>query len=141
MPDNPDLLPCPFCGEMPNASADIYASVACINDNCLMDWVGSVDKTGNVAAAIAAWNTRADRWIPVSERLPEFPDENKFDRSVLGTVELQGKRRVTEIFFTHDGFFESSFYTFTAPEWADGNLRLIAWQYMPLPELPEEVEG
>jgi len=77
------------------------------------------------------------RWIPVSERLPEFPPETKLDRSVLGTVELQGKRRVTEIYFTHDGFFETSFHTFTAPEWTDGHLRLIAWQYMPLPLPPE----
>jgi len=56
-------------------------------------------------------------------------------------MEIRGKRLVTEMYFTYDNSFEYGHREFTAPNWSDGDHRLIAWQYMPLPALPKEVEG
>ena len=81
------------------------------------------------------------RWIPVSEGLPEFPPETKRGGSVLCVYERDGEhRKVTEIYFTCDGFFEMGACEFAAPNWSDAGIRLIAWRYMPLPPLPKEVK-
>lgn len=60
----PDLLPCPFCGEMPEVENISGVLISC---SCKLEpgVYGDIDK------ATTLWNTRADRWIPVSERLPE----------------------------------------------------------------------
>lgn len=67
------LLPCPFCGGI-NLYLDGYEHGSglrwCVT--CL-DCMAKVDP-GTIQQkyrAIAAWNRRADDWIPVSERLPE----------------------------------------------------------------------
>lgn len=99
MTDLPDLLPCPLCG----GEADYFVPkfIQCINCGARSGYYDTC------ADARAAWNTRAaPRWIPVTERLPEFQDETKLDRSVLCTMEIKGKRHVTEIYFTHDNSFE-----------------------------------
>lgn len=64
------LRDCPFCG----GEAKLR-SVATNNENRL--WFVVCHNCTSPAVypereeAIAAWNRRADRWIPVSERLPE----------------------------------------------------------------------
>lgn len=60
-----DLLPCPFCGEMPEVENISGVLISC---SCKLE----PGVCGDINTAIAAWNTRAEpRWIPVSERLPE----------------------------------------------------------------------
>ena len=67
-----ELRPCPFCGG--------EASVACGSIMGPARWVECEDcgaegstQFSNESAA-EAWNRRAERWIPVSERLPEQAD-------------------------------------------------------------------
>ena len=88
------------------------------------------------------------RWIPVSERLPELEPGNitKTIR-VLCTYIRYDVRVVFESVWDEE---REHFYwdyaadypaTFSAPDFTNGNERIIAWQYMPRPALPEEVEG
>ena len=90
----------------------------------------------------------APRWIPVSERLPELEPGNitKTIR-VLCTYIRYDVRVVFESVWDEE---REHFYwdfaadypaTFSAPDFTNGNERIIAWQYMPRPALPEEVEG
>lgn len=68
-PTAPDLLPCPFCGEMPTFTES--GRVTCRNKNCD---VYVITNDGDLFRE-AQWNTRAaPRWIPVTERLPEEND-------------------------------------------------------------------
>ena len=70
-----ELLPCPHCGGKAKIKpAGFYLHIEC----CECQSRGkpfntdTSDFTYNAKEeAIAAWNTRIDRWIPVSERLPE----------------------------------------------------------------------
>lgn len=51
------LLPCPFCGGEALATDDCSKSyIACSNDDC---WAIVETTEGNLAEAIARWNTRA----------------------------------------------------------------------------------
>lgn len=67
-----ELKPCPFCGgeagfQYGYFNSDVY--VRC-NECRACSEVRVSEK-----AAIAAWNRRADGWIPVSERLPNVPEK------------------------------------------------------------------
>lgn len=80
MDDAPELMPCPFCGGLPEA--DIY----CHSDNddgrgivacgCgaetvgpRLNWVdGSREQAASIAVAVSRWNSRADlapQWQPI----------------------------------------------------------------------------
>jgi len=97
----PDLKPCPFCGEMPKLvkmfdgrTRTIEIQPNCIPGKCHKRGVVTTTTFEELrelaeSEAIAAWNARADdaeltalrarveqleaaqRWVPVSERLPE----------------------------------------------------------------------
>lgn len=63
------LKNCPFCWE----EAELYVKcdmfwARCLNEDCGAKRILKFDKTEE---AIEDWNCRKDRWIPVSERLPE----------------------------------------------------------------------
>ena len=67
-----ELKNCPFCGDnnvkpYNLLGQDTDYAVACCNIDCGAE---GPDKDTE-EAAIKAWNTRTDWWIPVSERLPE----------------------------------------------------------------------
>jgi len=123
MPDQPDLLPCPFCGG--DCSCNPFGgsisepfTFFVICHKC----GAQTRRYGTAEQAIAAWNTRADRWIPVSERLPEpFVDVNGYSKSGVNIG-----------YFTASGLWYE--------EGADMSWRNIT-HWMPQPALPEEVEG
>jgi len=52
MPDKPELLPCPFCGQMPDVERD--GAYMLINCGCKME----PGVFGDPDLAIAAWNAR-----------------------------------------------------------------------------------
>jgi len=89
--------------------------------------------------ALAGAAKRAPRWIPVTERLPKM-DRRVHRIKVLCSYEtIENDKCVGEAWW--DGIsFESDYY-YNAPIFASRYARIIAWQYMPLPALPEEVEG
>ena len=69
------LKPCPFCGSdgriitdepnCPHYRTTFY--VICMNSMCECELRHSIDKE----LAITAWNTRADGWVSVKDRLPK----------------------------------------------------------------------
>ena len=70
------LRNCPFCGSEPEVSmygplieGEPRIVIWCVNSECPMDDVGG-NNFDTEDAAIKAWNTRADVWISVEDRLP-----------------------------------------------------------------------
>ena len=76
-----EAKPCPFCGKEPHIYAS-YGLISCRNKECIADATNGEATLG----FIEQWNTRpiedalnkriaeleeAQRWIPVSERLPD----------------------------------------------------------------------
>lgn len=128
----PELLPCPFCGEMPELEQEFdYVSIGCGNQNCKMDNVDVFcqDQPNDLITAIAAWNTRAaQRWIPVTERLPEV--------GVLVLVySAEHWTKSTLAVLKDDGI-----------SWRESKTDLMLYprevtHWMPLPLPPKEVEG
>ena len=117
-----DLKLCPFCGD---TYAVIYTTLEdgycaeCLECHAKTDWFSTK------AEAIAAWNRRADGWIPVTERLPE---ENRLVQVYNGSVTC-GILREPQIIgggwmiaFDYSGVLE---FQFPVTHW------------MPLPQPPE----
>ena len=81
----------------------------------------------------------ADRWIPVTERLPEEKDAgilkklgtNKRSDYVLATVEVKGER-MTATARTYDGKWDWNM------KYAFPDYKVIAWQPIPKPYTEEE---
>ena len=116
-----DLLPCPFCGEMPEVeNTNDYVIISC---SCKLE----PGTCGDINTAIAAWNTRAAPcWIPVSERLPEV------DVPVLVIGENCYNQKVVVVrHLTDFGWYDEN----------DDYLMAFVTHWMPLPEPPKEVEG
>lgn len=63
------LKPCPFCGGAATTAGSRQKSHQAWCEHCSTVQMGSFFITED--DAIAAWNRRADGWIPVTERLPE----------------------------------------------------------------------
>lgn len=77
-----DLKPCPFCGGIPEvrqfANPKNWYSVECVDCHCKTDGyrhnrVAGTDEE-NITANADIWNRR-EKWIPVSERLPDKPGD------------------------------------------------------------------
>jgi hypothetical protein len=71
-----ELIPCPFCGgvNVELHCLNFVASLYQLHHACLNIFHG-ITITGTKEEVISKWNTRSDRWIPVTERVPE--DERK----------------------------------------------------------------
>ena len=113
-PTADDLLPCPFCGQMPVITQTKNGVlVSCVEPKCPMDIVATyIDLSPS--DVITAWNTRAEpRWIPVSERLPEEND----------AVLVVWKDGDIGLAFMHKDDWD------------------YATHWMPMPEPPKGVEG
>lgn len=95
----------------------------------------------SAADAIAAWNRRADPWVPVGERLPALED------FVLLTIERKDGSR-----FVSGGWLEEEPESVSPEDWPpdgcefeaewscealmDGG-KVVAWSELPLPAPPE----
>ena len=66
-----DLLPCPFCGGTKIGIIEALGVYWGKCDDCFASGPMEGDTEHETAAA---WNQRAPRWIPVSERLPDTAD-------------------------------------------------------------------
>lgn len=100
------------------------------------DWLSEVNLTKEnikiAFAGIRATALESQRWIPVSERLPEEQTtigEYVFSKNVLGT----------------EGFtIRKAYYNYTTKEWFDGNEEM-EWtgitHWMPLPKEPYMTES
>ena len=137
-----ELRPCPFCGE---PADDRYNRLAkCSNKQCLMNYWIEDDADFYIRDD---WNTRpieddlrkriaeleeAQRWIPVSDRLPEDGvavlvafTENPKDIDIL-----------TAKYYKHYAGFGGLDNWWNIEGWHTGNVT----HWMPLPEPPEVTE-
>ena len=82
---------------------------------------------------VAAVVPVADRWVPVTERLPDeefnewakmFPDGNVEPFEVI--VYIKGGKVSTTLYYDNGDFFDQDCYSYNVTHW------------MPLPELPKE---
>ena len=107
--------------------------------NCVL-----VMDTGEILEALdmaisALKKQEEDRWIPVTERLPEEKDAgilkklgtNKRSDYVLATVEVEGER-MTVMACTYDGKW------YWNMEYAFPDYKIIAWRPLPEPYEAEE---
>ena len=73
------LLPCPFCGGEAGFGYGYTGGVCRDKEYCFITCkeclqgssLGADIQVWEKESAIKAWNSRADGWIPVSDRLPE----------------------------------------------------------------------
>jgi Lar family restriction alleviation protein len=108
-----ELKPCPFCGskKVKLIESLVAKSVSCYD--CGGSGAYNVDKL----KAIKAWNTRADGWISVEDRLP------KKNTLVLAINSLEG---IYTSIFNEKGWGVSGY----------GYMKNIT-HWMPLPEPPD----
>jgi Lar family restriction alleviation protein len=120
-----DLKPCPFCGGEKVEIKGAYVRHAFIECcKCGIAMVAGESK----AEAIAAWNRRADGWIPVTERLPEEDNEEYLT-----------------CYATKDGIGVPTIRTYIQGRWyADceyvGRSKGLVTHWMPLPQPPAKGE-
>jgi len=71
-----ELKTCPFCGELPKVTKNMpvkgLLSISCENRKC---GVHPHVVEYNRKSAANKWNNRADGWIPVDDRLPNFDED------------------------------------------------------------------
>lgn len=68
MIDEPELLPCPFCGRIPLLAGDDFALWWVRCDPCDIEMA----PFAKADIATAAWNRRASGWTSVEDALPEL---------------------------------------------------------------------
>ncbi|KKK81649.1 hypothetical protein LCGC14_2811330 [marine sediment metagenome] len=105
---NIKLLSCPFCGSNKIRSAlnQPEAFIECSLCDCAMERYGGKDLA-------AVWNTRVDRWIPVSEGLPEDDDIVDVIAEIKKRTETKKTiRRICDIRWSTIETYPGS-YTFT----------------------------
>ena len=97
---NIKLLSCPFCGSNKIRSAlnQPEAFIECSLCDCAMERYGGKDLA-------AIWNTRIDRWIPVSEGLPKLVNDDGYEYSKK--VQIVYKKMIIEASFSkhHNQWF------------------------------------
>ncbi len=137
------LLFCPLCGKSATVEENIGRNegekamfhAACNNYRCglysgLRPWRATKEE------AIAAWNRRPDKWIPVSARLPEK------DLLVLLYLQNQTQTNITtgKIYASADSRFDGEFCVGLDELSPCFLKRETVTHWQPLPEPPKEVE-
>ena len=137
-----DLRPCPFCGsDGVLVSYGAGLRVECSVPRCAIGPLANPE-----AEAIAAWNRRAEGWIPVGERLPEAGDNvagyivaTRHGRLMLGYPGWTGDGELERVDGSRCDDGDGCVY------WNTDGLRdeekecITHW--MPLPEPPAETDG
>ena len=122
-----ELKPCPFCGAMPTKLNSRYT---CSTFGCALQENTVSAKEWNTRPIEDALNARiaeleaVQRWIPVSERLPEF------DQDVFAIVEGD-----FVIGYFYEAWEGNVYFSVN-----EGDAMMVATHWMPLPKLPEVQE-
>ena len=79
MPNTETPAPCPFCGSAPRLERFTYEyAYGCTSDACKVR-PSTKEDCRTPEEALAAWNTRAHGWTPVTEKLPPDFDPHTDD--------------------------------------------------------------
>lgn len=125
-----ELLPCPFCGGTDIKTHDLYGTkwmTMCEAGCCGRSGLTEED-------SIKAWNTRADGWVSVDDRLPEYGKP---------VIIIANGHRQNVIYFRDNGGEDHP-----TPDWyevyrygddTDAYIPAhLVTHWMPLPEAPHE---
>lgn len=144
-----ELKPCPFCGSKAQLvryetkTGEVWYGVRCSNYDCIGNDISP--EFGLETRAVNWWNLRskddgstAQKWIPVTERLPEELQKEccAWSERVRPSVDVLVKIKGSKTLYT-------AWYSYSYKEWTDvreEHTFIGVTHWMPLPEPPKEVE-
>ena len=127
-----ELKPCPFCGGEAELTSGSTSAVACSKCNVHTSFITNIYGEDTTQRAIDRWNTRADGWISVDERLPEadfaaiYDVDSEYPSYI---VMIEGATVPTNLYFDGEDWSEEQ-------DMCGEKYRVTHW--MPLPEPPKE---